>query len=125
MPCLAISIIPLLIAAPAKTPIDAMIIIVLKLATLAPTAELIKFTASLLTPTKRSKMARRMRNITIPKNIVLICIVIYIVTKYYSFVSENLIVSPPPGVGSAHAFPPCATAAFFTIARPSPLPSPE
>ena len=41
-----------------------------KTAALAPMAEFIKFTASLLTPTTKSNMASRKRNTTIPKNIV-------------------------------------------------------
>ena len=50
--------------------IDAIIMIVLNEAALEPTAEFRKLTASLLTPTTKSKMARRKRNTIIPKNIV-------------------------------------------------------
>ncbi len=57
MPWRAISIIPLLITAPMKTPIAAMVRIVLNDAALAPSAEFRKFTASLLTPTNKSKIA--------------------------------------------------------------------
>ena len=67
MPCLAMSIMPLLIMAPKKTPAAATIMIVRNLATFAPTAEFIKFTASLLTPTSKSNTASMKRNITIPK----------------------------------------------------------
>ena len=62
MPCRAMSIIPLLIVAPTNTPIDAIIKMVRKRATLAPIAEFKKFTASLLTPTTKSKTASMNRN---------------------------------------------------------------
>ena len=65
IPCLAISIIPALITAPIRTPAEATINTVLNFATLAPIAELRKFTASLLTPTNRSNTARTSRNPTI------------------------------------------------------------
>ena len=55
MPCLAMSIMPLLMVAPQKIPMAAIIMMVLNLAALAPMAELRKLTASLLTPTHRSK----------------------------------------------------------------------
>ena len=64
------SIIPLLSVAPIKIPRAAMAIMVLNDAALAPIAEFMKFTASLLTPTTKSNMASRKRNTTIPKNIV-------------------------------------------------------
>ena len=67
MPCRAMSIMPLLIAAPMNTPIAAIVIIVRKEAALAPIAEFKKLTASLLTPTDRSKIANKKRKITIPK----------------------------------------------------------
>lgn len=67
MPCRAMSIIPLLIAAPINTPIAAIVMIVRKEAALAPIAEFKKLTASLLTPTERSKIANKKRKITIPK----------------------------------------------------------
>ena len=67
IPCRATSIMPLLIAAPAKTPIAAMVTMVRNFATLAPMAEFRKLTASLLTPTTRSKTARTMRKTTIIK----------------------------------------------------------
>ena len=41
----------------------------------------------------------------------------------YAFVlSENLIVSPPPGVVSARHVPPYTGTAFFTMASPRPVP---
>ena len=41
----------------------------------------------------------------------------------YAFVlSENLIVSPPPGVVSARHVPPYTVTAFFTMASPRPVP---
>ncbi len=55
---------------PMKIPKAAMAMMVLNDAALAPMAEFIKFTASLLTPTTKSNMASRKRNTTIPKNIV-------------------------------------------------------
>jgi hypothetical protein len=66
----AMSIIPLLSAAPAKTPMAAMAMMVLNDAALEPIAELMKLTAPLLTPTTRSKMASTMRKTTIPIKIV-------------------------------------------------------
>ena len=68
MPWRAMSIIPLLIAAPINTPIEATITILLKEAALKPIAELRKFTASLLTPTDKSNMARRNKKTTTHKN---------------------------------------------------------
>jgi hypothetical protein len=62
------SIMPLLITAPIKTPIAATKIIFLKDAARAPTAEFKKFTASLLTPTDKSKIANTKRNIIMHKN---------------------------------------------------------
>jgi hypothetical protein len=53
--------------APAKIPTAAIIIIVLKDAAFDPRAELRKFTASLLTPTDRSKIANTKRKITMNK----------------------------------------------------------
>ena len=67
MPCRAMSIMPLLIVAPMKTPMAATIMMTLNEAVLAPTAELRKFTASLLTPTIKSKMASTKRKMTNPK----------------------------------------------------------
>ena len=61
------SIIPLLMVAPQKIPIAAMIMMVLNVAALAPIAELRKFTASLLTPTQRSNTASINRKMTSPK----------------------------------------------------------
>ena len=66
-PCLATSIIPLLIEAPRNTPAAATIIMVLNVATRAPMAELRKFTASLLTPEIRSKTARTKRKAVKPR----------------------------------------------------------
>ena len=61
------SIIPLLMMAPANTPMAATKIMVLNFATFAPTAEFMKLTASLLTPTNKSNTASMKRKITIPK----------------------------------------------------------
>ncbi len=61
------SIMPLLIEAPTKTPTAATVMTTLKVAALEPIAELRKLTASLLTPTDRSNTASRKRNITIPR----------------------------------------------------------
>ena len=65
MPCRAMSIIPLLRAQPAKTPMPAMKRSVLNFAAREPIAELRKFTASLLTPTQRSKAASKNKKTTI------------------------------------------------------------
>ena len=64
IPLRATSIIPLLNAAPMKTPAAATNITCLSFAALAPTAEPIKFTASLLTPTHRSMIASTNRKTT-------------------------------------------------------------
>ena len=61
-PLRAISIMPLEKVAPMRTPRLATIMIVLKEAMREPMAEFKKFTASLLTPTKRSKAASRAKN---------------------------------------------------------------
>ena len=61
------SIMPLLIVAPQKIPIAAMTIMVRNEAALAPIAEFKKFTASLLTPTTKSKIANKKRKMMIPK----------------------------------------------------------
>ena len=58
------SIIPFDMEAPTKIPIAATAIITLKGAAFAPIAELRKLTASLLTPTDKSKMAMRKIKIT-------------------------------------------------------------
>ena len=58
------SIIPLDRAAPINTPIPAMNSMVLNDAAFAPTADCRKLTASLLTPTTRSKTARTTRKMT-------------------------------------------------------------
>ena len=68
MPWRAISIIPLLIAAPINTPIDATISTRLNDAAFDPIAEFRKLTASLLTPTDRSNTASRNRKITTQRN---------------------------------------------------------
>ena len=60
IPFLAISIIPLEDNAPTATPRLASIIIFLNEITLDPIAEFRKFTASLLTPTIKSLIARKM-----------------------------------------------------------------
>ena len=67
MPWRAISIMPLLMMAPMKTPIAATAMTVLNDAARAPIADDRKFTASLLTPAVRSKMASRNRNTTKPR----------------------------------------------------------
>ncbi|CAI8391541.1 MAG: Uncharacterised protein [Flavobacteriales bacterium] len=64
MPFLAISIIPLEDKAPNATPKLASIIIFLKEITFEPIAEFKKLTASLLTPTIRSKAASKTINPT-------------------------------------------------------------
>ncbi len=68
MPWRAMSIIPLLIAAPINTPMAATIITRLKEAAREPIAEFRKFTASLLTPTDRSNTASKNKKITTQRN---------------------------------------------------------
>ena len=63
-PLRAISIMPLEKVEPARTPMLATTMMTLKLAMREPMAELRKFTASLLTPTNRSTMARMARKAT-------------------------------------------------------------
>ncbi len=63
-PWRATSIIPADISAPSNTPSEAIINTVLNRATLAPMAEVRKFTASLLTPTNKSNTASVSRNNT-------------------------------------------------------------
>ena len=58
MPFLATSIIPLDESAPKAIPILATIIMVLNVTAFEPIAELRKFTASLLTPTTKSAIAK-------------------------------------------------------------------
>ncbi len=67
MPCRAISIIPELAEAPTKIPIAATISTTLNLAALAPTAGLIKLTASFATPTDKSQIASMNKNNKMPK----------------------------------------------------------
>ena len=67
IPFLATSIIPLEKIAHDAIPIEATIIMVLKERALEPTAELRKFTASLLTPTIRSAMAKAANATSISK----------------------------------------------------------
>lgn len=62
MPLRAISIIPLLVVAPRNIPIPTTSMMVFTVNTFAPIAEFRKLTASLLTPTMRSKIARPIRN---------------------------------------------------------------
>ena len=57
---------PLLMAAPMNTPLAATIMMVRHDAAREPTADVRKFTASLLTPTERSNTASRKRNIIMP-----------------------------------------------------------
>ena len=66
IPWRAMSIIPLDKEAPRKTPMEAMMMRLRNLAVLEPTAELRKLTASLLTPTMMSEMARQKRKTMIP-----------------------------------------------------------
>ena len=61
------SISPLEVVAPTKIPIAATMSAVLNFATFAPTAGLIKFTASLATPIDKSNVANKNRNARIPK----------------------------------------------------------
>jgi hypothetical protein len=61
------SIIPLEVVAPTNIPTAATSSAVLNFATLAPTAGLIKFTASFATPIERSNVANKKRNARIPK----------------------------------------------------------
>ena len=68
MPWRAISIMPLLMAAPMNTPTEATARIRLNDAARDPMAEFRKFTASLLTPTERSKIASRKRKPTVHRN---------------------------------------------------------
>ena len=67
MPWRATSIMPALITAPISTPAEATTSTVRKRATLAPIADCRKFTASLLTPTNKSKTASISRKATITK----------------------------------------------------------
>ena len=64
MPFLATSIIPLEKEAPMRIPSAATAIIAFREAALAPMAEFRKLTASLLTPTTRSEMAKKKRTRT-------------------------------------------------------------
>ena len=64
MPWRAMSIMPLLSTQPMSTPTEAISTSVRKVAARDPMAEFRKFTASLLTPTQRSKAARRNRKST-------------------------------------------------------------
>ncbi len=68
-PCRAMSIMPFDISAPSKMPQLATNKMVLNVATREPMAEFRKFTASLLTPTNKSKIANRHRLPTINKRI--------------------------------------------------------
>ena len=67
MPWRAMSIIPDDSTAPSTTATEARMSTVRNDATRAPTADCRKFTASLLTPTNRSKTARQSRKMTIHK----------------------------------------------------------
>ena len=67
MPWRAMSIMPLLMVAPQNTPHAAMKSIILNFKALEPMAEFRKLTASLLTPTTKSKMASRKMIRIIPK----------------------------------------------------------
>ena len=66
------SIMPLDTVAPAKIPTEATISMVRKRAALLPTAEFMKFTASLLTPTDKSHTASKISTATITINRVFI-----------------------------------------------------
>ena len=65
MPWRATSIMPEDITAPSITPTEAIMRMVRNDATRAPTADCKKLTASLLTPTNKSKTARQSRKMTI------------------------------------------------------------
>ena len=67
MPCRATSIMPDDMTAPRTTPKEAMMRMVRNLATLAPTADCKKLTASLETPTNKSKTAKESRKMTMHK----------------------------------------------------------
>ena len=67
IPWRATSIMPVDITAPIPTPIEAMTRTVLNFATLAPMADCRKLTASLLTPTNRSNIARLSKKTTIKR----------------------------------------------------------
>jgi len=67
MPWRAISIMPFDIRAPKRMPVAAIHMMTRYDETLAPTADERKFTASLLTPTKRSKIASMKRKMMIPR----------------------------------------------------------
>ncbi len=69
MPWRAMSIMPLLVHAPTNTPAAATNIMRRNDAAREPTAEVRKLTASLLTPTERSKVANKKRKMTIPGKI--------------------------------------------------------
>jgi len=89
------SIIPLLIAAPIKTPVDAIIRTFLKDAALDPIAEFRKLTASLLTPTDKSKIANMNKKIiTQRKSISIVSLTIYFTAKkarkYFINISKYL-----------------------------------
>ena len=73
---------PLLIAAPTNTPMAATMMIRLNVDALDPTAEDRKLTASLLTPTAKSNIASKNRNITMPKNNISIYYRIFFYTKF-------------------------------------------
>ena len=78
IPLRATSIIPLEKIAPNAMPRLAKIMIVLKERALEPRAEFRKFTASLLTPTIKSAMARKTKATTISKNILSIISILYL-----------------------------------------------
>ncbi len=76
-----------------KIPTAATSIIVLKEAAFAPIAELRKFTASLLTPTIKSMIARINRKIRIPRNIVLIKVCSLFVFKVMQNYFKDVIIT--------------------------------
>ena len=77
IPFLATSIIPLENTAPTATPKLARIIMFLTDSALEPKAELRKFTASLLTPTTKSPIARRPSAITIIRYISISALIVF------------------------------------------------
>ena len=131
---------PLLMAAPMKTPIEATISIRLKGAAFEPIAELRKLTASLLTPTDKSNIASRKRKTTTHRNsisiayFVLCCKVRQMMFhKYcikmklclivrYSVLSVKVNARPPSRRFSTVIVPPCHATAFLTIDSPRPVP---
>lgn len=79
---------PLLMAAPMKIPIEAIMIMCFNGAALDPMAEFKKFTASLLTPTERSNTANKNRNTIRHRN--KISIIFFFCAKKCLFCFKNI-----------------------------------